>query len=104
MKILRTLWLTLLLLSVQQIIAQKQLTVVDVETLIPINGANVLGKGFIVQTDSTGRIMVPDSCRSLSFSHVNYESRLLNIEEVRDTVFLISKLLNLKEVVVFGQG
>ena len=104
MKILRTLWLTLLLLSVQQIIAQKQLTVVDVETLIPINGTNVLGKGFIVQTDSTGRIMVPDSCRSLSFSHVNYESRLLNIEEVRDTVFLISKLQNLKEVVVFGQG
>jgi hypothetical protein len=28
---------------------------------------------------------------------------MLNLEEVRDTVFLISKLLNLKEVVVFGQ-
>jgi hypothetical protein len=38
------------------------------------------------------------------FSHVNYESRLVNLNEVRDTVFLISKLLKLKEVVVFGQA
>lgn len=28
---------------------------------------------------------------------------MLNLEEVKDTVYLISKLLNLKEVVVFGQ-
>ena len=29
----------------------------------------------------------------IDFSHVNYESRIINLEEVRDTVFLISKLL-----------
>ena len=45
-----------------------------------------------------------DSCKTLSFSHVNYESRLVNLNEVRDTVFMISKLLNIKEVVVFGHG
>lgn len=38
------------------------------------------------------------------FSHVNYESRIINMEEVRDTVYLISKLLNVKEVVVFGKA
>ena len=30
--------------------------------------------------------------------------RLLRLFQVRDTVFLISKLLNIKEVVVFGHG
>ena len=41
---------------------------------------------------------------TITFSHVNYESRIINLDEVRDTVFMISKLLNLKEVVVFGHG
>ena len=54
--------------------------------------------------DSLGYVSVADSCKSLSFSHVNYESRLVNLEELNDTVFLISKLLNVKEVVIFGHG
>ena len=83
--------------------AQRQLRVVDVETLVPVAGANVVSKARTAQTDSMGCITVSDTCRTLVFSHVNYESRILNLEEVRDTVFLISKLLNLKEVVVFGQ-
>ena len=82
--------------------AQRQLRVVDVETLMPVAGANVVSKHSSAQTDSIGCITVSDSCRTLVFSHVNYESRMLNLEEVKDTVFLISKLLNLKEVVVFG--
>ena len=83
--------------------AQRQLRVVDVETLMPVAGANVVTKESTAQTDSMGCITVSDSCRTLVFSHVNYESRMLNLEEVKDTVFLISKLLSLKEVVVFGQ-
>ena len=85
-------------------LAQRKLIVVDVETLAPIAQANVVSNRQTVQTDSLGRVFVPDSCRSLLFSHVNYESRIINLEEVRDTVFLISKLLNVKEVVVFGKG
>lgn len=85
------------------LLAQRQLRVVDVETLVPVAGANVVSKARTAQTDSMGCITVSDTCRTLVFSHVNYESRMLNLEEVRDTVFLISKLLNLKEVVVFGQ-
>ena len=84
--------------------AQRRLAVVDVETRVPVDGANVVGSSFTAQTDTLGFITVPDSCRSLLFSHVNYESRLINLKEVRDTVFLISKLLNVKEVVVFGQA
>ena len=85
--------------------AQRQLVVVDIETLIPIAGANVVSKDGTLTTDSLGYVSVADSCKSLSFSHVNYESRIINLNEVkRDTVFMISKLLNLKEVVVFGHG
>lgn len=84
--------------------AQRRLTVVDVETLLPISNANVASSYQTVQTDSLGHVTVQDSCRSLVFSHVNYESRIINLEEVRDTVFLISKLLNVKEVVVFGNA
>lgn len=97
--ILLTAWMYCLLLS-----AQRQLRVVDVETLVPVIGANVVTNDCTAQTDSLGIVSVSDSCRTLVFSHVNYESRLINLEEVRDTVFLISKLLNLKEVVVFGMA
>ena len=59
--------------------AQKRLIVIDWDTRIPVDGANVVGKGLTVQTDSMGVIAVPDSCRSLLFSHVNYEmDRLLS--------------------------
>ena len=84
--------------------AQRQLVVVDIETLIPVVGASVVSKGGTLITDSLGYVSVADSCKSLSFSHVNYESRIINLKEVRDTVYMISKLLNLKEVVVFGHG
>ena len=104
MKTTRTYLILLSFLCCMTITAQKQLTVVDVETLIPVNGANVVAKGLTAQTDSMGCITVPDSCRTLVFSHVNYESRIINQEEVRDTVYMISKLLNIKEVVVFGHA
>ena len=87
-----------------QAFAQRRLVVVDVETLIPVVGANVVSKDGTTTTDSLGYFSVSDSCRSLAFSHVNYEPRMINLTEVRDTVYLISKLLNVREVVVFGHG
>ena len=84
-------------------LGQRRLSVIDFETLMPVGRANAEGNGFAIEADSLGIITIPDSCRSLLFSHVNYESRLINLEEVRDTVFLLSKLLSVKEVVVFGK-
>ena len=84
--------------------AQRRLVVVDVETLAPVVGANVVSRDSTQTTDSIGHVFVTDSCMTITFSHVNYESRIINLDEVRDTVFMISKLLNLKEVVVFGHG
>jgi len=85
--------------------AQRRLTVVDVETRVPIRGVNVTSRTQRADTtDWQGVIIVPDTCRTLSFSHVKYESRILNLSEVKDTVFLISKLMGLNEVVVIGKG
>ena len=98
------LFLLLLMAGAIQGFAQRRLVVVDVETLMPVVGANVISKDGNCMTDTLGYFSVSDSCKTLSFSHVNYESRLVNLNEVRDTVFLISKLLNIKEVVVFGHG
>ena len=103
MKNVRVRLLLLSLLCCLGCLGQRRLAVVDFETLLPVGGANALGRGFAGQADSLGFITVPDSCRSLLFSHVNYEERLVNLKEVSDTVFLLSKLLNLKEVVVFGK-
>ena len=99
----RSLWL-LLAAVVSQTFAQRRFVVVDVETLIPVTGANVVSSDGNTTTDSLGYFSVSDSCRTLAFSHVNYEPRMINTSEVRDTVFLISKLLNVREVVVFGHG
>jgi len=104
MKTMRRIFLLLLMAVVAQAFAQRRLVAVDVETLIPVTGANVVSSDGNTTTDSLGYFSVSDSCRTLAFSHVNYEPRIINIKEVRDTVFLISKLLNIREVVVFGHG
>ena len=72
---------------------QRRFVVVDIETGVPISDVNVVSSTH--QADTTnwqGLIDIPDTCRTV------------NVTELRDTVFLISKLLNLKEVVVFGKG
>ena len=104
MKMMRFTLLLLFMSVVTQAFAQRRLVVVDVETLIPVVGANVVSKDGNTTTDSLGYFSVSDSCHSLAFSHVNYEPRMINLTEVRDTVYLISKLLNVREVVVFGHG
>lgn len=96
--------LLLLVISSASAFAQKRYVVVDLETDLPIGGVNVQVGQSHFMTDSLGRFTLGDNSRSMLFSHVNYESRLVNVEEVHDTVFMISKLLNLKEVVVFGKG
>lgn len=104
MKTLRPLLLVAAFVCCVSASAQRRLVVVDFETGDPVGGANVVGNGLTTQADSLGFVLVPDSCRSLVFSHVNYESRLINLNEVRDTIFLLSKLLRLKEIVVFGKA
>ena len=87
----------------QQEEQRRQLVVADIETLQPVAGANVQGKNGVAVSDSAGRFAMPGG-ETLVVSHVNYESRIVNTDKLSaDTVWVISKLLNVKEVVVFGQ-
>lgn len=91
--------------SAAVVFGQRRFVVVDVETCVPIRGVNVTSSAHRNDTtDYQGMISVPDSCRTLSLTHVKYESRILNVDEVKDTIFLISKLMGLPEVTVFGHG
>ena len=93
-----------MLLGTLPALSQRQFTVADVETLLPVAGVSVQGREHAVVTDSLGRFTLPDDSRTLVFSHVNYESRIVNMDELgRDTIFIISKLLSVNEVVVFGK-
>ena len=88
-------------LSAVAAFGQRQFVVVDVETRVPIRGVNVVSSAHRADTtDYQGLVSVPDSCRTLSLTHVKYESRILNVDEVKD----ISKLMGLPEVTVFGHG
>ena len=85
-------------------VAQHRVVVLDIETYVPVAGANVQGTKALAVTDSMGYVTVNDSCRTLLFSHVDYESRLINRSELTDTVYLISRLRMIDEVVVMGRG
>lgn len=101
---LRTKVLMLTLLLCLPVLAQKRFVVIDVDTDLPIGGVNVENSTHkTVTTDSLGRFEVPDSCRSLVFTHVSYEPRIVNTDELSsDTILLISKLLMTREVYVLG--
>ena len=94
----------LLVVCVTTATAQRRLVTVDVETGAPLRGVNVQSHHFIATTDSLGYVTIPDSLHTFLFSHVNYESSLINIYQTADTVYLISKLNNLGEVLVLGKG
>ena len=97
--------LLILLASSATMMAQRQLVVTDVETLQPVTGANVQDGQSTQTTDSLGHFMAPDGDVTLVVSHVNYETRIVNTSQLStDTLFVISKLLNVREVVVFGRG
>lgn len=94
----------LLVVCVTTATAQRRLVTVDVETGAPLRGVNVQSHHFIATTDSLGFVTIPDSLHTFLFSHVNYESTLVNTYQTADTVYLISKLNNLGEVLVLGKG
>ena len=100
----RLLFCMLFALCCMGTLAQRRLVVADWELLIPVAGANVQGKHGVQTTDSLGQVFVADDEKTLTFSHVNYEGRIVNLNEEGDTIYMLSKLLNLQEVIVLGKG
>ena len=95
----------LLVLCSMGTLAQRRLVVVDMDLLVPVAGANVVSKQGVQTTDSMGVVYVAKDCKTITISHVNYESLILNLKkEEGDTIYMLSKLLNLQEVLVLGKG
>ena len=86
-------------------LAQRRLVVVDLDLLVPVAGANVVSRQGVQTTDSMGVVYVAKDSKTITISHVNYESLILNLnKEEGDTIYMLSKLLNLQEVLVLGKG
>ena len=86
-------------------LAQRRLVVVDMDLLVPVAGANVVSRQGVQTTDSMGVVYVAKDSKTITISHVNYESLILNLnKEDGDTIYMLSKLLNLQEVLVLGKG
>ena len=95
----------LLVLCSMGTLAQRRLVVVDMDLLVPVAGANVVSRQGVQTTDSMGVVYVAKDCKTITISHVNYESLILNLKkEEGDTIYMLSKLLNLQEVLVLGKG
>jgi len=81
---------------------QKVRIVVDGDTGQGIPNVSITGKGFTIVTDSLGRFVLPNDCKTLVFSHLNYTSYLANVNDIGDYVALYPNYQQLDEVMVFG--
>lgn len=94
-------WMALLWMQAAQ--AQTRCVVVDMETRCPLKAVRVITEDNItVETDYTGTCLLPKTFKKLKFVGYGYMRRLMNKEELTDTVQLLSTMLN--EVVVYGKA
>lgn len=90
-----------LILLPLQTMAQRRITVVDMDTSLPVKGVSVkVGGGQISVTDHAGHVDIPIVFESIVFSHIMYEPEHLTMTEVGDTMFLLPKNHLLPEVTV----
>ena len=84
---------------------RRIITVIDIETNIPIKGVSVRpDRQQPLQTDFMGRVELTQRFDSVSFSHVQYTPERLSFIEANDTMFLFPRHNLLGEVVVMGVG
>ena len=82
--------------------AQKQRVAIDGDTGRGIPGVSITAKDFTIVTDSMGYFTLPKDCKTLVFSHINYVSYMVNLNDLGDTVLLYNNYQHLDEVTVFG--
>ena len=86
----RILLITTLFLWPLSMFAQRHLTILDMDTSLPIRDVSVrVDQEHAVQTDYLGRVDVPVVFDSITFSHVRYEHEHLALKEVGDTMYLL---------------
>ena len=83
--------------------AQRKITVVDMETHLPVYGVSVkTDTALSVMTNYKGEARIAERFDSISFTHLKYLPDRLAYAEMEDTMYLVPKSLMLPDVVVTG--
>ena len=94
-------FLLLFCLMSTSLLAQRQITVIDMDTNLPVKDVSVkAGHARSVQTDVLGRAEIPVVFDSIAFIHIRYEHEHLAFAEVGDTMYLLPKEHLLPEVTI----
>lgn len=84
-------------------LGQRKITVVDLETRLPVEGVTIrVDSGRTVRTNYLGEAVIPQVFRDITFSHMKYAKERLSFSEVADTMFMLTRSYTLDEVVVTG--
>ena len=101
----RILYIICLLMLSSELLAQRQMVVVNIESKVPVRDVIVSaddGRG--VRSSWNGLFEVPDSFERIDFRHPDFEHRyVLKSELLGDTIFLIPNTNALSEVVIYGE-
>jgi hypothetical protein len=66
-----------------------------------VSNVNIdLLNGNFTSSDNTGKIIIKNSIKKILLSHVGFENLLLETKDIRDTVFMLNKTINLNEVLI----
>lgn len=85
--------------------AQRLVVVRDMETKTPLRDVQVFVNGDMAArlvTDYKGEVALPDTIRSLTLCHKQYERRRMDGGEVGDTIELLPGMNKMDEVVILG--
>ena len=95
----------ILLLLPSVTLAQRRMVVVNVESKVLVRDVVVSADGGQeMRTTWDGLFALPDSFLRLDFRHPDFERRYVLCSEIKgDTIFLISNMNALREVVIYGE-
>ena len=101
----RILYIICLLMLSSELLAQRQMVVVNIESKVPVRDVIVSADdGREVRSSWNGLFEVPDSFERIDFRHPDFEHRyVLKSELLGDTIFLIPNANALSEVVIYGE-
>ena len=101
----RILYIICLLMLSSELLAQRQMVVVNIESKVPVRDVIVSADdGREVRSSWNGLFEVPDSFERIDFRHPDFEHRyVLKSELLGDTIFLIPNTNALREVVIYGE-
>ena len=96
----RTLFVFFLMGCCLTAFSQRRITVLDMDTRLPVSNVSVRASGKTFYSDVVGRVVIDTLADTLSFSHVRYLPERLRSYEVGDTMLLLPQDHVLQEVVV----